>query len=166
MKRSINFIFIVLTVLLAIVIFLFSSDTGDESGSKSSRVTDLILSIVIDDYKNMSEIEKEELVEKYSFIVRKLAHFSEYAALGFLIYGCFYTSNLSVKDKSTLMVFLPWIMATLYASTDELHQMFVAGRGPSIIDVSIDSMGAFFGVWVFSLLSFVISKIKTKNNIK
>lgn len=166
MKRTLNVIFIILTIILAVLIFLFSNDTGDESGSKSSRVTNLILSIVMKDFKSMSESEREELVDKYSFIVRKLAHFSEYAALGFLIYGSIFTSNLSIREKKFFMVIISWIMATIYASTDEIHQMFVAGRGPSVRDVLIDSIGAFFGVLVFSLLSFIISKIKTKNNIK
>ena len=106
MKRTLNVIFIILTIILAVLIFLFSNDTGDESGSKSSRVTNLILSIVMKDFKSMSESEKEELVDKYSFIVRKLAHFSEYAALGFLIYGSIFTSNLSIREKNFLMVFI------------------------------------------------------------
>ena len=166
MKRTLNVIFIILTIILAVLIFLFSNDTGDESGSKSSRVTNLILSIVMKDFKSMSESEREELVDKYSFIVRKLAHFSEYAALGFLIYGSIFTSNLSIREKKFLMVFISWIMATIYASTDEIHQMFVAGRGPSVRDVLIDSIGAFFGVLVFFFISYLISKIKLNKNTK
>ena len=57
-------------------------------------------------------------------------------------------------------------MATSYASTDEIHQMFVAGRGPSVRDVLIDSIGAFFGVLVFFFISYLISKIKLNKNTK
>lgn len=144
------------------VIFIFSMDTGDESDSKSSRVTRLILSIVIKGFDDMSESEKEALIEKHSFIVRKLAHFSEYAALGFMVFGSFYTSNLTINKKRGVMVILSWLLSTIYASTDELHQMFVAGRGPSVRDVMIDSLGALFGVLVFTLIVFFISKYQER----
>ena len=61
---------------LAIMIFFFSSDTGEESGSKSSRVTRLFLSLFVEDFKNLSEEEQELLIGEHSFIVRKIAHFS------------------------------------------------------------------------------------------
>ncbi|MGN1190090.1 MAG: VanZ family protein [Candidatus Ornithospirochaeta sp.] len=162
MKKALNIAFIILTILIMAVIFIFSMDTGDESGSKSSRVTRLILSIVIKGFDDMSESEKEALIEKHSFIVRKLAHFSEYAALGFMVFGSFYTSNLTINKKRGVMVILSWLLSTIYASTDELHQMFVAGRGPSVRDVMIDSLGALFGVLVFTLIVFFISKYQER----
>lgn len=110
----------------------------------------------------MSESEKEALIEKHSFTVRKLAHFSEYAALGFMVFGSFYTSNLTINKKRGVMVILSWLLSTIYAATDELHQMFVAGRGPSVRDVMIDSLGALFGVLVFTLIVFLISKYQER----
>ena len=38
-----------------------------------------------------------------------------------------------------------WLVATLYAMTDEWHQSFVPGRGPAIHDVILDSSGALLG---------------------
>ena len=38
-----------------------------------------------------------------------------------------------------------WLIATLYAATDELHQMFVSERGPAALAVCIDSAGALTG---------------------
>jgi hypothetical protein len=35
-----------------------------------------------------------------------------------------------------------WACATGYAATDELHQAFVPGRGPAVLDVLIDALGA------------------------
>ena len=37
---------------------------------------------------------------------------------------------------------LPWLLMVLYASSDEFHQRFVAGRHSTIVDVGIDSLGA------------------------
>ncbi|MOA68833.1 VanZ like family protein [compost metagenome] len=41
---------------------------------------------------------------------------------------------------------LTWGAAVLYAASDEWHQSFVPNRGPAVMDVAIDSMGALFGV--------------------
>lgn len=44
---------------------------------------------------------------------------------------------------------LAWLLAMLYAATDEFHQSFVPGRNASLWDVLIfDNMGALAGVWL------------------
>jgi VanZ family protein len=44
---------------------------------------------------------------------------------------------------------LAWLLAVLYAGTDEFHQSFVAGRNPSVWDVLIfDNIGALFALWL------------------
>jgi len=44
---------------------------------------------------------------------------------------------------------LAWLLAVLYAVTDEFHQSFVSGRHPSMWDVLIfDSLGALIGLWL------------------
>ena len=44
-----------------------------------------------------------------------------------------------------------WLLALLYALTDELHQIFVPGRQPSIWDVLIfDNLGAISSLWMMS----------------
>ncbi len=46
---------------------------------------------------------------------------------------------------------LAWLLAVLYALTDELHQSIVPGRHPSIRDVLIfDNLGAIISLWVTS----------------
>jgi len=35
-----------------------------------------------------------------------------------------------------------WLLAILYACTDEFHQLFVAGRHASLMDIGIDAFGA------------------------
>lgn len=37
---------------------------------------------------------------------------------------------------------IAWLLAVLYACSDEFHQFFVAGRHSSLVDVSIDALGA------------------------
>ena len=45
-----------------------------------------------------------------------------------------------------------WGGAVALASLDEVHQVFVAGRGPQATDVLIDSLGAAFGILLTALL--------------
>lgn len=39
----------------------------------------------------------------------------------------------------------PWLAAVLYAVSDEVHQAFVPGRHPWVVDVLIDGTGAALG---------------------
>jgi len=44
---------------------------------------------------------------------------------------------------------IAWLMAVLYAVTDEFHQSFVPGRHPAILDVIIfDNLGALLSLWL------------------
>ena len=44
-----------------------------------------------------------------------------------------------------------WLLAMLYAVTDEFHQSFVPGRQPSIVDVMVfDNIGTLIGLWLLS----------------
>ena len=71
--------------------------------------------------------------------VRKLAHFTEYAILGFLAARAFRTSpRPAIRDRWFL------ISATIvvtYALIDEYHQTFVPSRTGSIYDSLIDMAG-------------------------
>lgn len=68
---------------------------------------------------------------------RKCVHASEYALLCFLWWRALRTR------MDTAAALLPaWVIAFLYACSDEYHQRFTAGRHSSWVDVAIDSMGA------------------------
>lgn len=48
------------------------------------------------------------------------------------------------------LAFLAWLMAVLFAVTDEFHQSFTPGRNPSMWDVLIyDNFGAIIGLLIF-----------------
>jgi VanZ family protein len=38
------------------------------------------------------------------------------------------------------------VVVALYAISDEVHQAFIPGRSPSLLDVGIDSVGGFMGM--------------------
>lgn len=135
---------LLLVIAVMVMIFCFSAQTGEESGAMSNGITKWLLTLLVPDFESMSADEQIKLFHTVGLVIRKGAHFSEYALLGLSLM----LHIRQVKKKKN--VSLPWLWAwgigTLYAATDEFHQGFVADRGPSIIDVMIDSSGVITGV--------------------
>lgn len=73
-----------------------------------------------------------------SGLLRKLAHFTEFAALGMCLA---WLHGMLGKGKLR-----PYLWGTLAAAADETIQRFVPDRGPSIRDVCIDSAGVLTGI--------------------
>lgn len=86
---------------------------------------------------------KSGLTWPYDFILRKLAHITEYAILFLLIIRAFKNYGLSTKKA----LFLAFILTILYAISDEYHQSFIAQRVGSPTDVIIDSFGVMLITW-------------------
>lgn len=74
----------------------------------------------------------------YDFVLKKIAHFCEYFILVFLLYRAF---KGSFDLKAFYLIFWPFILAFLYAVSDELHQHFVPNRHATVTDVLIDTCG-------------------------
>ncbi len=129
-------LFLVLTLAVMIIIFAFSSQSADLSGDLSEGVTRSILPFL--------EGASPEVVERFNHIIRKCAHAFIYALLGCFAAG-FSLTYRDGKRSVLLLAAAGWLFAVLYAGSDELHQMFVPGRGPAISDVLLDSCGAAVG---------------------
>ena len=71
-------------------------------------------------------------------LLRKLAHFTEFTALGMCLAWLY-----GMLGKGRLR---PFLWGVLAASVDETIQRFVPDRGPSIKDVCIDSAGVLTGI--------------------
>lgn len=85
------------------------------------------------------------------FIIRKTAHFLEYAILFSLYFRAFKkTTQFSIKKIIIFSLFL----TILYSISDEYHQTKVNGRTGRIFDVLVDSLGGLFGLY------FSVSLIK------
>lgn len=70
-------------------------------------------------------------------LLSKGAHFSEYAVLAGLLWRAL-PPTLSVSWP----YWLSWVIAALYAASDEFHQSFVPNRDASLEDVAFDVAGA------------------------
>ena len=80
---------------------------------------------------------------RLGFLVRKMAHFTEFTALGMSLCWLF-----GMLKKGWL---LPVLCGAAAACVDETIQVFVPGRGPSVRDVCIDSCGVLLGVILLTL---------------
>jgi VanZ family protein len=81
----------------------------------------------------------------YDIILRKIAHLGEYAILVRLIVRAL-TSTTLWAWKTVFAAAL--VLTILYASTDEYHQTFVAGRVGCVHDILIDTAGAWLGLGI------------------
>lgn len=153
-------IFAILTLAIFVTIFIFSNQNGNLSGSTSRGFTKKIIEMLQID-RNLSESEKEELIENSQFVIRKLAHFTIYTVAGINIFGFFNTFDIKKKNK----ILCALLTGAVYAMLDEIHQMFSGGRTASIKDVCIDSCGVMLGICIFLIFNKIVYIISTRFGI-
>ena len=147
-KENKTSIFRILAVVWMVVIFLFSAADGDESSKTSGWVGRTIAKVIYSDFDSWPTEKQEEYIDKIEFPIRKAAHASEYALLAMLIYGAI--GPLPGRKKDFQRYGFSWLVTTLYAGTDEFHQLFVEGRSGQFTDVCIDSAGALAGLLILA----------------
>lgn len=75
----------------------------------------------------------------------KVVHFFCFAGFSFWVaFAC--------NIKSYKMTWLPTLIISLWAVTDEIHQSFTPGRDASVFDWIADTTGAFMGALIFVLV--------------
>ena len=158
-RKKTGIIWLIFMLIWMAVIFGFSSREADESAAMSHSVGKEIGELVIPGFRSWSEEKQEQFAEKIDFPVRKCAHASEYAVLGVLILGTAYSFS---EDRGRRLILICWGAGTVYAASDELHQLFVPGRSCQFRDVCIDSAGVLAGIILFSLIKRQITKYREK----
>ena len=144
-KTIIRIILIILILLWMYIVFGFSGQNGEESSGMSFKISMLLT-------RNNEEISRT--IEPY---VRKIAHFSEYAVGGILIFLLILTfEKISPKVRNISSI----IITIIYAISDEVHQLFVLGREGKIVDVYIDTLGIITGILFINLIIKVFNKNK------
>ena len=93
-------------------------------------------------------------------LVRKAAHFTEYAGLGFLLAMNTGAGIAPVfcllKGNVTAVLFMPFV--------DETIQLFVEGRSGQISDVWLDMAGALTGTLLYLAAGQIYLRIKKNEN--
>ena len=145
-----------LVIAVAGALFFFSSMDGPESMELSSGFTYMFMRLFHPDFEQLPPEEQEAIYSLFVFIVRKAAHFTEFAALGLSL------RLLTNEYRLRWATLWSWSIGTLYACTDELHQYFKGTRTPSLRDVGIDSAGVLFGALFVLLVLFMMDRRKKK----
>ena len=143
----------VLLLVLYGLIFSFSEQDGEQSGSLSALVAEKCVAFMNRlRGGNWSEMMRKELALYFENPIRKMAHFAEYALMGTLL------SILWIQwiGRGVRLYLLVTIWVFLSAAADEIHQLFVPGRYGCFPDVILDTCGGLFGmVCVLAIRRFV-----------
>lgn len=116
----------------------------------SQSVSDWVAEMIPD--FTPSDIQPEE----ESGILRKIAHFTEFASLGLVL------AWLAVLlGKPWRYLFFAGVLA---ASADEIIQMFVPGRGPAVLDVLIDTSGLLTGMLLLKIGYLLFTVYQSKQH--
>ena len=155
-------VLIILAIIWMGVIFMFSAQVSDESKSSSNKVTSAVVNTVISIKKeNISEEKRQKIIEDKTFIVRKTAHFTEYFILGLIL-----ILYLQTKEKlTTKYIILAIIFCVLYATSDEIHQLFVDGRSCKIMDILIDTCGSSLAILGFTSIYKITTNLKKQKEL-
>lgn len=140
MKRNwYKYLFIILTVFVIGFIWWNSSQNGEESSGISQMVLCKITQLFA--YIGISTDITEH-------IVRKLAHFTEFTALGILLS----IDTVLFFEKIKQYVWFPLFSGLLVALTDETIQLFPVERSSKVTDVWLDFSGVIFGTIILLVL--------------
>ena len=170
----------ILIIIWMITIFLFSNEDGMESENTSDIITNRLVNETIEnnieieenvDNANNEDANNSVNVAKYNYefemykgevrlVVRKSAHFIIYLVGGFLLFNFFRTYNISLRNQIIYAI----LGITLYASSDEFHQLFVNGRTARVEDVLLDTLGAIVGILLNLICLKIVYKIKNKKD--
>lgn len=146
MKRK---IYAFLIIVWLFIIFFFSNQSADTSTKVSKGFS---RTIIVSVHKivgvHLTEKEILDIEEKIFVPIRKGAHFFLYLVLGIFVLSFLHTYPISFQKKCMYA----FIFCLLYASTDEIHQLFVPGRAGQIRDVCVDMLGSLTGFLLFFLM--------------
>lgn len=124
------------------IIFYFSMQTGSESQALSDSVENSLF--------NSNEARAQLL----RLIIRKLAHMGEFSILAL---AWFFALRSLLIQHSYRYAF---IICTLYACTDEIHQLFVKGRSAQFSDIIIDCIAITSTLLLIKIVYYVRARAK------
>ena len=134
-------LFSLMSISVMGLIFMFSFQSAEVSSGTSLSLYDIFIDFTGFDF----------LTHK---TFRKIAHFCEFAALGFSVAG----SVMFYFDRFNFSI--PLIFSVIYAISDEIHQLFVTERACRIFDVFVDSCGSLFGILVLFFITCIYKRNK------
>lgn len=135
MKRTKKRMILCICLLAAVLAFIWGNSltSGEDSGNMSGNIMQWI-----NTFLRLDE-QGAEVLHKF---IRKGAHFTEFACLGLLLTWLF---GMMGEKKGHLFC-MPLLFGMMAACVDETIQVFTPDRGPSPIDIWIDTCGVAAGI--------------------
>lgn len=130
---------------------MFYFSTKGWGGQETQSGLEKILSLVPFIREQFSHADLVQL----NVVVRKLAHFTEYAILTLLGY---FAWSVSLGQASLQAVRYALLCSIVFAISDEFHQLFEAGRTSLLTDVLIDCSGA-------ALVALVLQRVVLRSQV-
>lgn len=128
--------------LVAWMATIFFASTSELSAANTSRIIRPLLIWLFPDIT-------EARLQAAHFLVRKAAHFSEYAIFAVLAARAFAGSTHERMRNAYFA--LTFALIIFYSLADEFHQAFVPGRTGSIYDSFIDMSGGFIALLAYAV---------------
>ena len=139
-------------ILVMYLIFSFSSQDGVSSARLSLAVSRKVVTVADEVLeKDWDAQQIAHYTERIHYYVRKTAHVTEYFVLAVTVAFPLYVYGV----RGLWLVFSAGIFCVSFAGLDEYHKSFVAGRGPSVRDVAIDSIGVLPGIILVRIVGFI-----------
>ena len=156
-RLNIKFILRILTIICIIFTVIFIWSNSLENASESSDTS----GVIVDFLKPIFDPNNSVDYDLFTHIVRKAAHFSEFALLGSEIVILFMLCKKSDEFHFGLIASSVCLGFSV-AVSDELIQLTSEGRACEFTDMMIDLCGLISGVLFIVVLRFLIIKINTK----
>lgn len=156
-----------LSLSIMVVIFLFSAQSGGESGSLSAQVARILAPVFVSGFDAMSAAQQQGVLDAMAWPIRKTAHASEYACLAIsLVMTCWQVhagrggAQLALGKRCACAGVAGFAIAVLYAASDEIHQLFIDGRAGQVADVLVDASGALVGCVLCALAIYLFMRCR------
>ncbi len=149
---------LLLITLLVAAIFFFSEQSGTDSHSTSTKICEKIADVWADTFwTDNTHFSKQLLAEMLDGPIRKLAHLLIYTALG--CGACIVAYVLSEKKIRFYHIVLCILTVILVALFDEYNQYYSGGRGASLDDVKLDTIGGCIGIYFVFIIRDLVNHI-------
>ncbi len=158
-KRLLQIVAWLAVAAWAVVIFSMSNQVSEQSSEISKSTTQILFERFFPSFNELTEGEQIKLVSGAEYAVRKVAHISEYFILSALVITALLFNKLNPLKRAGMAV----LMSVLYASTDEIHQLFVEGRSGKIADVLVDTIGIIIAAGLYLIIVNLIKRRKKKD---
>jgi VanZ family protein len=127
--------------------------------TKRRAIAGILVVICMAGIFTLSHIPGESYPNHPGFL-NYVAHFCEYVVLAVLLSVAFTGGRL----RAWQILLLALVLASLYAASDEFHQLFVSGRTSDVMDWVTDTAGACTGA-TLTMLFYALGRKKEKEAV-